>query len=176
MKHIVLLVLALLVAHPAMSEEAPPPSAGTRISVDYPDQDIRTILRKIADTFEINVVIPDTLNGRTSLKLRDVTWEQAYRVMLEPIGWKYEVDGDVIKILPKDPKSVTSDSNPDELLSTVSEMQRSMVKSALRDKDYADATAEFYWNLYTALNAKGFSKDQAMKIVIATGASGTAVQ
>jgi hypothetical protein len=36
------------------------------LSVDFPDEEIRTILRNVADLFELNLVIPDTLQGRTS--------------------------------------------------------------------------------------------------------------
>ena len=64
-----------------------------KISVDFPDEDVRTILRNIADLFELNLVIPDTLQGRTSLKLRDITWQQAFDVVLEPLGFTY-VGGD----------------------------------------------------------------------------------
>ncbi len=31
------------------------------ITVDFPDEDVRTILRSVADLFELNLVIPDTL-------------------------------------------------------------------------------------------------------------------
>src|SRR5882724_426704 len=44
------------------------------LSVDFPDEEIRTVLRNVADLFELNLVIPDTLQGKTSIKLRDVTW------------------------------------------------------------------------------------------------------
>ena len=43
------------------------------ISVDFPDEDVRTILRNVADLFDLNVVIPDALQGRTSVKLRNIT-------------------------------------------------------------------------------------------------------
>lgn len=142
-------------------------------SVDYPNQDVRTVLRGIADTFELNVIIPDSLNGRTSLKLRDVSWQQAFEVILEPIGWRYEIDGQIILIKTKNPTPVTKDSDPSEMLSVVSAMQSSMAKSTLRDKDFAEAMADFYWNLYSALVARGFTKDQAMKIVVSTSADGS---
>jgi type IV pilus assembly protein PilQ len=64
-------------------------------SVDFPNQEIRTIIRNIADVHELNVVIPDSLQGTTSIKLRDVTWEQAFRVLLQPLGWHHERDGDI---------------------------------------------------------------------------------
>jgi hypothetical protein len=56
------------------------------LSVDFPDEDIKTILRNVADLFELNLVVPDTLTGKTSIKLRDVTWEQIFTVVLAPVG------------------------------------------------------------------------------------------
>src|SRR5216684_3049074 len=50
------------------------------LSVDFPNEDIRTILRNVADLFELNLVVPDTLTGKTSIKLRDVTWRQIFQV------------------------------------------------------------------------------------------------
>lgn len=69
------------------------------LSVDFPDEEIRTILRNVADLFELNLVIPDTLQGRTSLKLREVTWRQIFQVVLTPIGYTFIEDGNIIKIL-----------------------------------------------------------------------------
>jgi type IV pilus assembly protein PilQ len=69
------------------------------LSVDFPDEEVRTILRNIADLFELNLVIPDTLQGRTSLKLREVTWRQIFQVVLSPIGYTFVEDGNIIKIV-----------------------------------------------------------------------------
>ena len=69
------------------------------LSVDFPDEEVRTILRNIADLFELNLVIPDTLQGRTSLKLREVTWRQIFQVILSPIGYTFVEDGNIIKIV-----------------------------------------------------------------------------
>ena len=68
------------------------------ISVDFPDEDVRTILRNVADLFELNLVIPDTLQGRTSIKLRNITWRQAFEVVLEPLGYTYVEDRNIIRI------------------------------------------------------------------------------
>ena len=69
------------------------------LSVDFPDEDIRNILRNVADLFELNIVIPDTLQGRTSLKLRDVTWRQIFKVVLTPVGYTFIEDGNIIKVV-----------------------------------------------------------------------------
>lgn len=69
------------------------------LSVDFPDEDIKTILRNVADLFELNLVVPDTLTGKTSIKLRDVTWEQIFTVVLAPVGYTYVKEGNIIKIV-----------------------------------------------------------------------------
>ncbi len=69
------------------------------LSVDFPDEDIRNILRNVADLFELNIVIPDTLQGRTSIKLRDVTWRQIFKVILTPVGYTFVEDDNIIKIV-----------------------------------------------------------------------------
>lgn len=68
------------------------------ISVDFPDEDVRTILRNVADLFDLNLVIPDTLQGRTSVKLRNITWRQVFEVVLEPLGFTYVEDRNIIRI------------------------------------------------------------------------------
>ena len=68
------------------------------ISVDFPDEDVRTILRTVADLFDLNLVIPDALQGRTSVKLRKITWQQVFEVVLEPLGFTYLVDRNIIRI------------------------------------------------------------------------------
>lgn len=95
---------------PPVAVAAPAPAADT-LSVDFPDEDIRNILRNVADLFELNIVMPDTLVGRTSIKLRDVTWRQIFKVVLAPVGYTFIEDGNIIKI-------VTNDSLAQEPLGT----------------------------------------------------------
>ena len=68
------------------------------ISVDFPNEEIRTILRNVADMYDLNLVIPETLTGTTSVKLRNVTWKQVFSVVLEPAGFTYVVDNNIIKV------------------------------------------------------------------------------
>ena len=69
------------------------------LSVDFPDEEIRNVLRNVAELFELNLVIPDTLQGKTSIKLRDVTWRQIFQVVLNPVGYTYIEDGNIIKVV-----------------------------------------------------------------------------
>jgi type IV pilus assembly protein PilQ len=69
------------------------------LSVDFPNEDIRTILRNVADLFELNLVIPDTLQGKASIKLRDVTWRQIFQVVLTPAGYTFIEESNIIKVV-----------------------------------------------------------------------------
>jgi type IV pilus assembly protein PilQ len=72
------------------------------LSVDFPDEDIRSILRNVADLFELNLVMPDTLQGRSSIKLRDVTWRQIFKEVLTPVNYAFVEDGNIIRVVTKD--------------------------------------------------------------------------
>jgi len=72
------------------------------LSVDFPDEDIRNILRNVADLFELNIIMPDTLQGKTTIKLRDVTWRQIFESVLQPVGYTYREEGNIIKIVSND--------------------------------------------------------------------------
>lgn len=76
------------------------------LSVDFPNEEIRTVLRNVADLFELNLVIPDTLQGSTSIKLRDVTWRQIFQVILSPVGFTFVEEGNIIKIVSQDTLTV----------------------------------------------------------------------
>jgi type IV pilus assembly protein PilQ len=81
------------------------------LSVDFPDEDVRNILRNVADLFELNIIMPETLQGKTTIKLRDVTWRQIFQNVLDPVGYAYVEEGNIIKI-------VTKESLNDEPVST----------------------------------------------------------
>ncbi len=111
-----LLLVAAAVASPLMAQtEATPPETAAQptsavalsekkdlISVDFPNEEIRTILRNVADLFELNLVVPETLQGRTSIKLRNVTWRQIFREVLEPIGYTVLEDENIIRVVSRD--------------------------------------------------------------------------
>ena len=72
------------------------------ISVDFPNEEVRTILRNVADLFELNLVVPETLQGRTSIKLRNVTWRQIFREVLTPLGYTVLEEENIIRVVSRD--------------------------------------------------------------------------
>jgi hypothetical protein len=136
-----------------------------RHSIEYTDADTRTVLREIADLYDFPLIIPESLQGRATIKLRDVRWDQVLKKILEPIGYTYVLEGEVVvvELIKKndDPKEMLSA----EMLSTFSRLQTGFLKEMLRDKELVEAMADFHWNLYSALLRKGFSEDQAILLV-----------
>ena len=97
------------IAAPAPSANpATPPTVGAepagdgRLSVDFPDEDIRNILRNVADLFELNLIVPETLEGKATIKLRNVTWRQIFQKVLTPIGYGFIEDDNVISVVTLD--------------------------------------------------------------------------
>lgn len=92
-------------ATPGPAQPAPQKRTGTSsnetLSVDFPDTEVRDILRNVADLFEFNLVVPEQLKGRINLKLRDVTWRQIYQEALSPLGFTFVVEENVVRIVRK---------------------------------------------------------------------------
>jgi len=89
----------------------PSPSTATKrtdasgrdtLSVDFPEEDVRNIVRNVADLFELNIIIPEALQGKASIKLRDVSWRQIFQSVLSPINFTYIEEGNIIKIVSND--------------------------------------------------------------------------
>lgn len=83
--------------------EEPQPEDSPRISVDFPNEEIVIILRNVADMYELNLVVPETLKGkRTSIKLRNVTWRQIFREALAPAGYTFFEDENIVRVVSRE--------------------------------------------------------------------------
>ena len=49
---------------------------GASRDFDVKDADIRDVLRLLADTGKINIVVADDVTGRVTMRLRNVPWDQ----------------------------------------------------------------------------------------------------
>jgi type II secretory pathway component GspD/PulD (secretin) len=65
---------------------------GETLSIDFPDEEVRAILKQISETFGIRMVIPPTLQGSCSIKVRNVTWRQLLKEVLIPINYVFYLD------------------------------------------------------------------------------------
>jgi type II secretory pathway component GspD/PulD (secretin) len=93
------MTVAAVGADSGVSAPTRDPSGRDTLSVDFPDEDVRNILRNVADLFELNIIMPEALQGKTTIKLREVTWRQIFQSVLQPVGFTYIEEGNIIKIV-----------------------------------------------------------------------------
>jgi type IV pilus assembly protein PilQ len=86
----ILLVLGSLL----LSAAAPVP----RVSLDVKDADLHNVLRLLSDTGKINIIVPDEVKGRVTIKLRDVPWTRALDIILSSKGLGSERQGNLIYV------------------------------------------------------------------------------
>ena len=56
---------------------------GQRISLDFKDADIQNVLRVLADVSGLNIIATDDVQGKVTLHLIDVPWDQALDLVLQ---------------------------------------------------------------------------------------------
>lgn len=72
------------------------------VSMDFQDVDTRRILQVLASYTGTNIVASDSIKSTISIKLDQVPWEQALRVILSAANLVQHVDGDIILVSPAD--------------------------------------------------------------------------
>lgn len=55
------------------------PFSGERLSLNFQDIEIRSVLQILADFTELNIVASDAVTGNITLRMNDVPWDQAFR-------------------------------------------------------------------------------------------------
>lgn len=68
------------------------------LSFDFQDIEIRTLLQLIANNAGLNFIISDTVKGNITLTLKNVTWQQALKTVLESRGLASRRAGNVMFI------------------------------------------------------------------------------
>jgi len=74
--------------------------SGQKVTFKYKDIDIRNALQLIAEMSELNIILSDDVEGKLTMRLIDVPWDQALDVILTSNGLAKEQMGNVIRIVP----------------------------------------------------------------------------
>jgi hypothetical protein len=84
------------------SVEVPPAGpkeyTGQRISLDFKDADIQNVLRILADVSGLNIITTDDVQGKITMRLVDVPWDQALDSILKARGLDMVRDGNIIAV------------------------------------------------------------------------------
>src|SRR5690554_1364786 len=73
---------------------------GDKLSLNFQDIEVRSVLQLIADFTDLNLVASDTVNGRITLRLQNVPWDQALDLILKTKGLDKRVEGNVLMVAP----------------------------------------------------------------------------
>ncbi|MEN8204676.1 MAG: type IV pilus secretin PilQ [Pseudomonadota bacterium] len=76
--------------------------SGERLSLNFQDIEVRSVLQLIADFTGINVVVSDTVTGSLTLRLKNVPWDQALDIILKTKGLAMRQTGNVMLVAPSE--------------------------------------------------------------------------
>ncbi|MCB1888075.1 MAG: type IV pilus secretin PilQ [Rhodocyclaceae bacterium] len=75
---------------------------GEKLSLNFQNIDVRSVLQVIADFTNFNIITSDSVQGSLTLRLKDVPWDQALDIILQARGLDKRKNGNVIWIAPRD--------------------------------------------------------------------------
>ena len=75
---------------------------GEKLSLNFQDIEVRSVLQLIADFTGLNLVASDTVDGRITLRLQNVPWDQALELILKTKGLDKRQVGNVLLVAPAD--------------------------------------------------------------------------
>ncbi|WP_120995104.1 type IV pilus secretin PilQ [Stutzerimonas urumqiensis] len=76
--------------------------SGEKLSLNFQDIDVRSVLQLIADFTNLNLVASDTVEGNITLRLQNVPWDQALDLVLKTKGLDKRQVGNVLLVAPAD--------------------------------------------------------------------------
>lgn len=73
---------------------------GEKLSLNFQNIEVRSVLQLIADFTDLNLVASDTVSGRITLRLKNVPWDQALELILKTKGLDQRQVGNVLLVAP----------------------------------------------------------------------------
>ena len=77
-----------------------PGYAGEKLSLNFQNIEVRSVLQVIADFTGLNIITSDTVTGNLTLRLKDVPWDQAMDIIMKNKGLTMRKTGNVIMVAP----------------------------------------------------------------------------
>ena len=103
---------------------------GEKLSLNFQDIEVRSVLQVIADFTGLNIVASDTVTGNLTLRLKDVPWDQALDIIMQNKGLTMRKIGNVITVAPteevaaKDKAALEANRDREDLEPLITEIFR----------------------------------------------------
>ena len=78
------------------------PYTGQKLSLNFQDIPVRSVLQILADFTGLNIIAADSVKGNVTLRLNNVPWDQALDLILKAKGLGKRKEGNVVWIAPLD--------------------------------------------------------------------------
>lgn len=87
-----------IVVHFNNDKGVPKFTTSEQVSVDFVNEEIKSVLRYIAELYDLNIIIPTSLSGSVTLRLKNVDWKALLTAVLTPLGCSYTENEGIIQI------------------------------------------------------------------------------
>jgi len=79
---------------------------GEKLSLNFQNVEVRSVLQVIADFTGLNIITSDTVTGSLTLRLKDIPWDQALEIIMQTKGLDMRKNGNVVLIAPREELAV----------------------------------------------------------------------
>ena len=134
-----------------------PGYAGEKLSLNFQNVEIRSVLQVIADFTGLNIIASDSVQGNITLRLKDVPWDQALDIILQSKGLSKRKNGNVVLIAP------TDEVNTKEKLALEANQQISELEQL--------QTESFQLSYHKAEDLKNLLSDDKQRVLSKRGSS-----
>ena len=117
---------------------------GARVTLDFQNVEVRTILQILAKESGMNIVASDSVQGNMTISLKDVPWDQALQLVLDARDLDKRQNGNIINVAPreellsKDKRNLTADRELENLGPLISQSFQLKYKSVEEFKTVLD--------------------------------------
>jgi type IV pilus assembly protein PilQ len=143
-----------------------PGYSGEKLSLNFQNIEVRSVLQVIADFTGLNIVASDTVTGNLTLRLKDVPWDQALDIIMQNKGLTMRKVGNVITVAPteevaaKDKAALEASRAIEDLEPLLTEVFRLKYQKA-----------EDFKNILTGANSGGGTGGQNRSILSSRGSA-----
>ncbi|MBI2382375.1 MAG: type IV pilus secretin PilQ [Gammaproteobacteria bacterium] len=111
--------------------------SGERMSLNFQNIEVRSVLQLIADFTGLNMVTSDTVGGNITLRLQNVPWDQALDIILKTRGLDKRQSGNVLLVAPAEEIAAREKL---ELQNEVQQEKLSLLRTEYVQVNYAKAS------------------------------------
>lgn len=155
-------IWAITAVSNAWSAESQAPSEQTglrerfnkRISVDFRKTPIEDVIRVITEQADVDAVLSPSIKGEVTVKLTDVTLEEALRSILEVRGYDYVAGDNIVRILTREEMPVVPEKDTTQIFEITYADIAEVVKSLEKFKSESGSVSYIQGTSYVLVTDK----------------------